>query len=153
MAVRRKGKRHKGITLMKPNAKSRTGWRARYLDPDRPDRAAYGVMRFLQGHGYRVLPVNPRITGEHVHGEYVWRELEQIGEPIDIVDVFVNSANAGAVVDEAIASGAKAVWMQLGVIDEEAARRAEEAGLKVVMDHCPKIEFARLGLRPVGEKA
>ena len=120
---------------------------------DNPSRASFGVMKFLQDQGYRVIPVNPRVTGEHVHGEYVWRELEQIGEPIDIVDVFVNSANAGAVVDEAIASGAKAVWMQLGVIDEEAARRAEEAGLKVVMDHCPKIEFARLGLRPVGEKA
>jgi predicted CoA-binding protein len=120
---------------------------------DNPSRASFGVMKFLQDQGYRVIPVNPRITGEHVHGEYVWRELEQIGEPIDIVDVFVNSANAGAVVDEAIASGAKAVWMQLGVIDEEAARRAEEAGLKVVMDHCPKIEFARLGLRAVGEQA
>ncbi len=120
---------------------------------DNPSRASFGVMKFLQDQGYRVIPVNPRITGEHVHGEYVWRELEQIGEPIDIVDVFVKSANAGAVVDEAIASGAKAVWMQLGVVDEEAARRAEEAGLKVVMDHCPKIEFARLGLRPVGEKA
>ena len=120
---------------------------------DNPSRASFGVMKFLQEKGYRVIPVNPRITGEHVHGEYVWRELEQIGEPIDIVDVFVNSASAGDVVDQAIASGAKAVWMQLGVIDEEAARRAEEAGLKVVMDHCPKIEFARLGLRPVGEKA
>ena len=120
---------------------------------DNPSRASFGVMKFLQDKGYRVIPVNPRITGEHVHGEYVWRELAQIGEPIDIVDIFVNSENAGAVVDQAIATGAKAVWMQLGVIDEEAARRAEEAGLKVVMDHCPKIEFARLGLRPVGEKA
>ncbi len=120
---------------------------------DNPSRASFGVMKFLQDKGYRVIPVNPRITGEHVHGEYVWRELDQIGEPIDIVDVFVNSANAGAVIDQAIATGAKAVWMQLGVIDEEAAARAEEAGLKVVMDHCPKIEFARLGLSPVGEKA
>ena len=120
---------------------------------DNPSRASFGVMKFLQDQGYRVIPVNPRITGEHVHGEYVWRELAQIGEPIDIVDIFVNSENAGAVVDQAIATGAKAVWMQLGVIDEEAARRAEEAGLKVVMDHCPKIEFARLGLSPVGEKA
>ena len=120
---------------------------------DNPSRASFGVMKFLQDKGYRVIPVNPRITGEHVHGEYVWRELAQIGEPIDIVDIFVNSENAGAVVDQAIATGAKAVWMQLGVIDEEAARRAEEAGLKVVMDHCPKIEFARLGLSPVGEKA
>ena len=116
---------------------------------DNPGRASFGVMRFLQDHGYRVIPVNPRITGEHVHGEYVWRELAQIGEPIDIVDIFRNSADAGAVVDEAIAVGAKAVWMQLGVIDEAAAARAEAAGLKVVMDHCPKIEFARLGLSPV----
>ena len=120
---------------------------------DRPDRAAYGVMRSLQDHGYRVLPVNPRITGEHVHGEYVWRELNQIGVPIDIVDVFRRSDAAGDIVDQAIDAGAKAVWMQLGVIDEEAAARAEAAGLKVVMDHCPKIEIARLGIRPVGEDA
>lgn len=116
---------------------------------DNPGRASFGVMKFLQDQGYRVIPVNPRITGEHVHGEYVWRELSQIGEPIDIVDIFVNSELAGAVVDQAIAVGAKAVWMQLGVIDEAAAARAESAGLKVVMDHCPKIEFRRLGLQPV----
>jgi predicted CoA-binding protein len=116
---------------------------------DRPDRAAFHVMEFLQDQGYRVFPVNPRITGEHVHGEYVWRELAQIGEPIDIVDIFRNSSEAGVVVDEAIAVGAKAVWMQLGVIDVEAAGRAEAAGVKVVMDRCPKIEFARLGLTPV----
>ena len=118
---------------------------------DRPDRASFGVMRFLQEHGYRVIPVNPRITGEHVHGEFVFRELAQLGDPIDIVDIFMNSANAGAVVDQAIAVGAKAVWMQLGVIDEAAASQAEAAGLKVVMDHCPKIEIARLGLKPVGD--
>ena len=116
---------------------------------DRPDRASYGVMKFLQGHGYRVIPVNPRITGEHVHGEYVWRELAQIGEPIDIVDIFMRSETVEPVVDEAIAIGAKAVWMQLGVINPEAAARAEAAGLKVVMDHCPKIEIARLGLERV----
>ena len=116
---------------------------------DRPDRASHRVMKFLQDQGYRVYPVNPRITGEHVHGEFVWRELAQIGEAIDIVDIFRNSADAGGAVDEAIAVGAKAVWMQLGVIDEAAAARAEAAGLKVVMDHCPKIEFARLGLKAV----
>jgi predicted CoA-binding protein len=120
---------------------------------DRPDRAAYGVMRFLQDHGYRVLPVNPRITGEHVHGEYVWRELDQIGVPIDIVDIFRRSDAAGDIVDQAIASGAKAVWMQLGVIDEDAAARAEAAGLKVVMDRCPKIEIARLALPRVEQDA
>ena len=116
---------------------------------DNPDRASFGVMKFLQDQGYRVIPVNPRITGEHVHGEYVWRELSQIGEPIDIVDIFMRSENVAPIVDDAIAVGAKAVWMQLGVINPEAAAKAEAAGLKVVMDHCPKIEFARLGLKPV----
>jgi predicted CoA-binding protein len=116
---------------------------------DRPDRPSNGVMKFLQGHGYRVIPVNPTITGEHIHGEYVWRELGQIGEPIDMVDIFRRSSEVGAIVDQAIEIGAKAVWMQLGVIDEEAASRAEAAGLKVVMDHCPKIEIIRLGLQPV----
>ena len=118
---------------------------------DRPDRASYGVMKFLQSRGYKVFPVNPTITGERVHGEYVWRELAQIGEPIDIVDIFRNSQAAGGAVDQAIAVGAKAVWMQLGVINPEAAARAEAAGLKVVMNHCPKIEIARLGLPAVGE--
>ena len=117
---------------------------------DRPDRPSYGVMRFLQQRGYRVLPVNPQITGEHVHGEYVWRELGQIGEPIDMVDIFRRPAAAGEAVDAAIAAGAKSVWMQLGVINEAAAARAEAAGLKVVMDRCPAIEIPRLGVAKVG---
>ena len=111
---------------------------------DRPDRPSYGVMKFLQSHGYRVLPVNPQITGEHVHGEFVWRELAQIGEPIDIVDIFRRPQAAGEAVDQAIFAGAKAVWLQLGVVNEEAAQRAEQAGLKVVMDRCIKIEIMRL---------
>jgi len=117
---------------------------------DRPDRPSYGVMRFLQDRGYRVFPVNPQITGEHVHGEYIWRELSQIGEPIDLVDIFRRPGAAGEAVDEAIAAGARAVWMQIGVINEEAAARAEAAGLKVVMDRCPKIEIARLGIPKLG---
>lgn len=120
---------------------------------DRPDRPSYRVMKFLQDQGYRVFPVNPTITGEHVHGEYVWRELAQIGEPIDIVDIFRRPIAAGEAVDDAIAIGAKAVWMQLGVINEEAAQRAEGAGLKVVMDRCPAIEIPRLGLAKVGAAA
>jgi uncharacterized protein len=120
---------------------------------DRPDRPSNGVMKFLQGHGYRVIPVNPTITGEHIHGEYVWRELAQIGEPIDMVDIFRRSSEVRPIVDQAIAIGAKAIWMQLGVIDEVAAARAEAAGLKVVMNHCPKIEIMRLGLEPVGAAA
>jgi hypothetical protein len=117
---------------------------------DRPDRPSYGVMRYLQSHGYRVFPVNPQITGEHIHGEYVWRELSQIGEPIDMVDIFRRSQAAGEAVDEAIAVGAKAVWMQIGVINHEAAARAEAAGLQVVMDRCPKIDIPRLNVAPVG---
>ena len=116
---------------------------------DRPDRPSYGVMRMLQDHGYRVFPVNPAITGETVHGEFVWRELSQIGGAIDMVDIFRRSESAGDAVDQAISIGAKAVWMQLGVIDEAAAARAEAAGLKVVMDRCPKIELERLHLPAV----
>ncbi len=116
---------------------------------DRPDRPSYGVMAYLQSRGYRVLPVNPHITGEHVHGEYVWRELGQIGEPIDMVDIFRRPLAAGEAVDEAIAIGAKSVWLQIGVINEDAAARAEAAGLKVVMNKCPKIEIPRLRVPPV----
>lgn len=116
---------------------------------DKPHRPSNGVMRTLQAHGYRVIPVNPQITGEHVHGEYVWRELSQIGEPIDMVDIFRNSAAAGEAVDQAIAAGAKSVWMQLGVVNEEAAARAEAAGLTVVMDRCPAIDIPRLGVEKI----
>ena len=116
---------------------------------DRPNRASYSVMRYLQGRGYRVLPVNPQISGEHVHGEYVWRDLGQIGEPIDMVDIFRRPQASGEAVDEAIKAGAKSVWLQIGVINEEAAARAEAAGLKVVMDRCPRIEIPRLGVQKV----
>ena len=118
---------------------------------DRPDRPSYGVMKRLQDHGYRVIPVNPQITGEHVHGEFVFRELGQLGDPIDIVDIFRRSDAVGPIVEEAIAIGAKAIWMQLGVVNDGAAARAEAAGLKVVMDRCPAIEIPRLGVGPVGQ--
>jgi predicted CoA-binding protein len=113
---------------------------------DRPDRASYGVMKAVQDRGYRTIPVNPRITGEHVHGEYVWRELGQIGEPIDIVDIFRKSEDVGPAVDQAIAVGAKAIWMQLGIRNPQAAAKAEAAGLKVVEDRCLKIDLARAGI-------
>ncbi|HEX7741565.1 MAG TPA: CoA-binding protein [Sphingobium sp.] len=116
---------------------------------DRPNRPSYGVMKFLQRHGYRVLPVNPQIAGEHVHGEFVWARLSDIGVPIDMVDIFRRSEVAGEAVDDAIAAGAKSVWMQLGVIDEAAAARAEAAGLKVVMDRCPAIDIPRFNIAPV----
>jgi predicted CoA-binding protein len=116
---------------------------------DRPDRPSYGVMAKLKAHGYRVIPVNPEITGEHVHGEFVFRDLSQLGDQIDIVDIFRNSAAAGDAVDQAIAAGAKAVWMQLGVVNAEAAARAEAAGLQVVMDRCPAIDIPRLGVAKI----
>ena len=120
---------------------------------DRPSRPSYGVMKFLQDWGYRVIPVNPQITGEHVHGEFVWRELAQIGVPIDIVDIFRRPEVAAEAVEQAIFVGAKAVWMQIGVINEEAGAKAEAAGLKVVVDRCPKIEIPRLGIPRVSQPA
>jgi predicted CoA-binding protein len=119
---------------------------------DRPDRPSYRVMATLQAHGYRVIPVNPQITGEHIHGEFVFRDLAQLGDRIDMVDIFRNSAAAGEAVDQAIAAGAGSVWMQIGVIDHEAATRAEAAGLKVVMDRCPAFELPRLGVARIADR-
>ena len=112
----------------------------------KPDRPSHEVAAFLKARGYRIIPVNPGHAGETILGETVFASLSAIGERIDMVDIFRNSEAAGAVVDEAIAAGAGAVWMQLGVVNPEAAARAEAAGLKVVMDHCPKIEIGRLGI-------
>jgi len=113
---------------------------------NRPERASFGVMKALQAHGYRVIPINPSLAGTEINGEIVLPDLGEVTVPIDLVDVFRNSDAAGEIVDAAIDAGAKAVWMQLGVVNEAAAARAEAAGLKVVMDRCPKIEMARLGL-------
>jgi hypothetical protein len=118
----------------------------------RPYRASHRVMQFLQRHGYRAIPVNPNATGEEILGERVYARLSDIPVdmtgPVDMVDIFRRSELAGAAVDEAIAIGAKAVWMQLDVRDTAAAARAEANGLKVVMDRCPAIEIPRLGLGP-----
>ena len=112
----------------------------------RPHRPSHGVMRYLQRQGYRAIPVNPFAAGDTILGERCHAALADIGEPIDMVDIFRRSEFTGAAVDEAIAAGAKAVWMQLGVIDRAAAARAAAHGIKVVMDRCPAIEIPRLGL-------
>jgi uncharacterized protein len=113
----------------------------------RPQRPSHGVMRYLQGQGYRAIPINPFAAGGTIHGERSYASLAEIPESIDMVDVFRRAEAAGETVDAAIAIGAKVVWMQLGVRDDEAAARAEAQGIKVVMDRCPAIEIPRLGLR------
>ncbi|WP_225027704.1 CoA-binding protein [Xinfangfangia pollutisoli] len=115
----------------------------------KPDRPSHGVAAYLARRGYRVIPVNPGQAGQQALGETVRASLADVAEkdgPIDMVDIFRRSDEAGAVVDEAIALGAKGVWMQLGVIDQAAAARARAAGLWVVMNRCPAIEIPRLGL-------
>ncbi|MFC8304302.1 CoA-binding protein [Specibacter sp. NPDC057265] len=112
-----------------------------------PLRPAVDVARFLQrGLGHEIIPVS--LKGDDVHGAKGYKSLAEVPGPIDVVDCFVNSTRVGAVVDQAIAAGAKAVWLQLGVVDEQAAQRALDAGLDVVMDTCPKIEAARWGMYP-----
>ena len=106
-----------------------------------PERAAFGVSKILQDKGHRIVPVYPR--AEVVHGETGYKTLSEIPFPVDVVDCFVNSKLVGKVVDEAIEIGAKAVWLQLDVIDEEAVARAEAAGLLAIMDRCPAIEYRK----------
>lgn len=111
---------------------------------DNPDRTAYSIARYVQRLGMDIVAVHPK--AEDVHGAPGYSTLADVPGPIDVVDVFVRSELAGDVVDQAIAVGASAVWLQLGVVDEDAARRARDAGLDVVMDTCPAIEAPRLGI-------
>ncbi len=117
----------------------------------RPDRPSHGVAHYLQQHGYRIVPVNPKYAGTYILGELCHATLAEAnaalkkeGRRIDIVDCFRKSEEVGSAVDDAIAIGARYVWMQLGVVDEAAAARAEKAGLTVVMDRCLKVEHMRL---------
>lgn len=116
----------------------------------KPDRPVYGVMERLIAKGYTVVPINPGQAGGEILGQKVYATLADMPAPADIVDIFRAADAALAVVEDAIAQkdrlGLKAVWMQLGVVNEEAARRAQDAGLTVVMDRCPKIELGRLGV-------
>ncbi|MBF0095213.1 MAG: CoA-binding protein [Alphaproteobacteria bacterium] len=117
---------------------------------NKEDRPSYRVMKYMQTHGYRVIPVNPGMAGQTILGETVHASLDDIPGPYEMVDVFRNSEAAASVSDEAVriarAKGIKVVWMQLDVRNDAAAARAEQAGIKVVMNRCPKIELARLGL-------
>ncbi|MDX6841920.1 CoA-binding protein [Hafnia paralvei] len=113
---------------------------------DKPHRASYGVMAYLLSQGYQVIPVSPKLAGKKLLEQKVYATLADIPQPIDMVDVFRNSEAAFGVAEEAIAIKAKVLWLQLGVINEEAEKLATEAGLKVVMDRCPKIDIPRLGL-------
>lgn len=106
-----------------------------------PERAAYPVSKLLQDKGHKIVPVYPR--AEEVHGQTGYKTLSEIPFPVDVVDCFVNSKLVGNIVDEAIAIGAKAVWLQLDVIDQSAVDRAESAGLLAIMDRCPAIEYRK----------
>jgi len=109
---------------------------------DKPDRDSYRVAEYLQGHGYRIIPVNPTVAA--VLGERSYASVADIPEPVDVVDIFRKPEAVGPVIEEAIAAGAKVVWMQLGIVNEPAAEAARVAGLQVVMDRCMKVEHRRL---------
>ena len=108
------------------------------------NRPSYFAAKYLLDRGYKVMPVNPAAKGREILGQMVYGSLDELPQKADMVDIFRNSEAAGPITDEAIKHGARTVWMQLGVVNDAAARRAEDAGLKVVMNRCPKIEHSRL---------
>jgi predicted CoA-binding protein len=108
------------------------------------NRPSFFVMKYLQAKGFRIIPVNPKEAGTTILGEKVYASLADVPHPVDMVEIFRSSAEAGPITDDAMKRGAKVVWMQIGVRNDAAAKRAEEAGLTVVMNRCPKIEYSRL---------
>ncbi|WP_447722384.1 CoA-binding protein [Edwardsiella tarda] len=113
---------------------------------DKPERASYRVMAYLLAQGYRVTPISPKLAGQTLLGQRVYATLEEVTQPIDMVDVFRNADAAYDIAQQAITVGASVLWLQLGVINPEASALAQAAGLQVVMDRCPKVEIPRLGL-------
>lgn len=115
---------------------------------DKPARPSYGVMRYLLDQGYEVIPVSPKLAGQQLMGQTAYASLAEIPGKVDMVDVFRNAEAAWEVAQDAIAIGAKTLWLQLGVINDQAAVLASDAGLTVIMDRCPKIEIPRLNITP-----
>ncbi len=116
---------------------------------EKPQRPSHEVMAYLQGRGYRVIPVNPKLAGQTLLGETVYPDLASLPVAVDMAELFLASERTGPVMDAAVAQNIPVIWLQIGVINEEAAAKTEAAGARVVMDRCPKQEIPRLGIPPV----
>lgn len=119
---------------------------------EKTNRPSHEVMEYLQRQGYRVVPVNPRLAGQQILGETVYADLASLPEPVDMAELFLAPERTDAVIDQAIAQNIPVLWLQIGVINESGATRAEAAGLTVVMDHCPKQEIPKLGVQPLATR-
>lgn len=120
---------------------------------EKTNRPSHDVMEFMQAHGYRVIPVNPRLVGQRVLGETVYADIASLPEPVDMVELFLAPERTDAVIDQAIELKIPVIWLQIGVINHAGAARAEAAGLTVVMDRCPKQEIPRQGIPAIRSKA
>jgi predicted CoA-binding protein len=114
---------------------------------DKPDRPSYGVMKYLLDQGYDVIPINPRMKGQIIHGQTVVAGLDEVRQPVDMIDLFMNSAAVESMQDVLLSDPAPVIWMQIGVISPSVAEAAAKAGKKVVMNLCPKLEIPRLGMQ------